>query len=115
MNNRMEYKGYVGSVEFSEEDCLLFGKVQGIRSLILYEGTSAKELLDDFHEAVDSYLAECEKEGTKPEVPYKGSFNVRFKNKENHRRAAIYALTHEKTLNSFIEEAVEARLNALKA
>lgn len=38
-----------------------------------------------------------------------------FKNKENHRRAAIYALTHEKTLNSSIEEAVEARLNALNA
>ena len=27
MNNTMEYKGYVGSVEFSEEDALFFGKV----------------------------------------------------------------------------------------
>ncbi len=34
MQNTMTYKGYVGSIEFSEEDCLLFGKVQGIRSLI---------------------------------------------------------------------------------
>ena len=30
MNNTMEYRGYVGSVEFSEADQLLFGKVQGI-------------------------------------------------------------------------------------
>ena len=34
MNNTMEYKGYVGSVEFSEEDGLFYGKVMGIRALI---------------------------------------------------------------------------------
>ena len=44
MNNIMQYKGYVGSVEFSEEDCVLYGKVQGIRSLISYEGNSCAEL-----------------------------------------------------------------------
>ena len=42
MSNVIEYKGYVGSIEFSEEDCIFFGKVQGIRSLISYEGESAK-------------------------------------------------------------------------
>lgn len=35
MKNTMEYKGYIGSVEFSEEDCILYGKVMGIHSLIL--------------------------------------------------------------------------------
>ena len=48
MKNTMEYRGYIGSVEFSEEDSLFYGKVQGIRSLISYEGTSADELVDDF-------------------------------------------------------------------
>ena len=38
MKNTMEYKGYIGSVEFSEEDCILYGKVMGIHSLISYEG-----------------------------------------------------------------------------
>ena len=32
MNNTMEYKGYVGSVEFSEEDAVFFGKVMGSRT-----------------------------------------------------------------------------------
>ena len=95
MNNIMEYKGYVGSVEFSENDGVFYGKVQGIRSLISYEGTNAKELVSDFHGAVDDYLILCEEEGTAPEIAYKGSFNVRFKNKDNHRRAAIYAMMHE--------------------
>ena len=56
MNNTIQYKGYIGSVEFSKEDGVFFGKVMGIRSLISYEGSNAKELLDDFHGAVDDYL-----------------------------------------------------------
>lgn len=29
MNNTIQYKGYVGSVEFSEEDGIFYGKVMG--------------------------------------------------------------------------------------
>ncbi len=110
MNNIMEYKGYIGSVEFSESDGIFFGKVQGIRSLISYEGRDAKQLVNDFHMAVDDYLVICEENGEAPEVAYKGSLNVRFKNKDIHRQAAIYAIKHNQSLNSFIEEAVEEKL-----
>ena len=110
MSSIMEYKGYVGSVEFSENDGVFFGKVQGIRSLISYEGTTAKQLVKDFHDAVDDYLDLCKEEGTKPEIAYKGSLNVRFKNVDIHRNAAIYAMNHKQSLNSFIEEAVQEKL-----
>lgn len=109
MKNTMEYKGYIGSVEFSEEDGLFFGKVQGIKSLISYEGTTAKELVSDFHAAVDDYLALCEETKTKPEIGYKGSFNIRIKS-DLHKRAAIYAMAQQQTLNSFIEEAIRDKL-----
>ena len=56
MNNTMKYKGYVGSVEFSEEDALFFGKVLGVRALISYEGENARDLVEDFYSAVDDYL-----------------------------------------------------------
>ena len=114
MNNTMEYKGYVGSVEFSEEDGLFYGKVQGIRSLLSYEGANASELVEDFHGAVDDYLTACEEEGTKPEIAYKGSLNVRL-GSDLHRRAAIYALSHGQSLNSFIEAAVRDELAAAGA
>ena len=78
MNNTIQYKGYVGSVEFSEEDGIFYGKVMGIRSLISYEGESARELLDDFHDAVDDYLEICKAEGKEPEVAFKDSFNIRL-------------------------------------
>ena len=109
MKNTIEYKGYIGSVEFEEADGLFFGKVQGIRSLISYEGTTAAELLDDFHGAVDDYLAVCETRGEEPECPYKGSFNVRI-SPDLHRRAALYAANHNVSLNSVVEDALRARL-----
>ena len=56
MSNTMEYKNYVGSVEFSESDGVFFGKVMGIRAMISYEGTTAKELVTDFHDAVVVYV-----------------------------------------------------------
>ena len=59
MNKTFQYKGYVGSVEFSEEDDNFYGKVLGIRSLISYEGESVTELLADFHDAVDDYLSQA--------------------------------------------------------
>lgn len=48
MSNTMEYKGYVGSVEFSEKDGVFFGKVMGIRAMISYEGENAHDLVGDF-------------------------------------------------------------------
>ena len=50
MNNTMEYKGYIGSVEFSEAERSFFGKVQGLRAVISYKGSSAQELVTDFHD-----------------------------------------------------------------
>ena len=40
----------------------------GIRSLISYKGENAKELLDDFHDAIDDYLETCKAEGKEPET-----------------------------------------------
>ena len=114
MNNTMEYKGYIGSVEFSEADGVFFGKVQGIRSLISYEGTNAAELVEDFHGAVDDYLELCAEEGSVPETAYKGSLNVRL-GSDLHKRAAVYAIAHQQSLNSFIEDAVKDKLAAVHA
>lgn len=110
MNNTMEYKGYLGSVEFSEADALFYGRVLGIRALISYEGQTAQELLGDFHGAVDDYLALCAEAGTEPERAYKGSFNVRV-SPELHRAAARYAAAHQMSLNSFVESALRQSLS----
>lgn len=63
----LKYKGYTGSIEFSEEDNLFFGKVAGIRSLVSYEGKDIDELTEDFKGAIDDYLNLCKEIGKEPE------------------------------------------------
>ena len=109
MKNLIEYKGYIGSIEFSQEDELFYGKIQGIRALISYEGTNAQELIEDFHEAVDAYLELCQENGKTPEKAYKGSFNIRV-SPELHKKIAIYAMEHDITLNNFVEQSIEKQL-----
>lgn len=44
---QLKYKGYAGSVEYSEEDNCLFGKVLGLRkSCITYEGETINEFIN---------------------------------------------------------------------
>lgn len=109
MNNIMEYKGYSGTVEYSPEDNILFGKVLGIRSLISYEGQSISELRADFEGAVDDYLEMCAEKGIDAEKTYKGSLNVRLK-PETHKKACIIAQSEHISLNQFIEKSVEEKI-----
>ena len=110
MNNLMEYQDYFGTVSYSETDDILYGKVIGVNSLISYEGKSVGELKEDFHQAVDEYLALCAEEGISPEKTYKGSFNVRI-SPELHKSLAICSQSEGKTLNSVVEQALESYLN----
>ena len=76
MSGEMEYKGYVGSAESSAEDEVFQGKLVGIRDLVTYEGTTVAELKTSFHHAVEDYIRTCQENGRKPDVPFKGTFNV---------------------------------------
>ena len=46
--------------DFSDEDGVFFGKVQGVRSLISYEGETREALQADFRKAIDAYLELCQ-------------------------------------------------------
>ena len=111
MNNTIEYKGYLGSVEFSQEDALFYGKVLGVRALISYEGRSAAELLEDFHGALDDYLLLCEEMKIEPEKAYKGSFNIRI-SPELHKQAAMAAAAQNISLNRFVENSIQSAVLA---
>jgi predicted HicB family RNase H-like nuclease len=69
MSTMLEYKGYFGSVEYSDEDEVLHGRLEFIRDLVTYEGQDARGIKAAFQEAVDDYLELCEAEGREPDVP----------------------------------------------
>ncbi len=114
MSNVIEYKGYTGSIEFSKEDELFYGKVLGIKSLISYEGRNGKELVKDFHESIDEYLNLCKKENRKPEIAFKGSFNVRV-SPDLHKKIYVYALAHQMSMNEYIKETLSKSEAALSS
>jgi predicted HicB family RNase H-like nuclease len=105
----LEYKGYTGSIEYSQEDDVLFGKILGINGLISYEGKTGKELEKDFKEAIDIYLVDCKNAGIVPEKPFKGSFNVRISS-ELHQKAALLAMEDKMSLNNFVAESIRERI-----
>jgi len=107
MTNTMNYKGYNGSVEYSDEDSLFYGRIIGINDHITYDGYSVDVLRSNFQDAVEEYLNICSQMGKEPEKAYKGTFNVRIA-PALHKDLAIYSASQGKTLNSTVEEAIRS-------
>ena len=109
MNDTMTYKSYIGTVHYSEEDDVFHGKIEAINDLIMFEGTSVKEIKKAFHEAVDDYLETCREMGRQPQKPFKGNFNVRI-SPDLHRKAAAKATMMGVSLNQFVQEALKEKV-----
>ena len=105
MKDVLTYKGFIGSVHFSADDSVFYGKVEGITDLVTFEGETVKELTEAFHFMVDEHIKDCEVENLSPEKSYKGSFNVRL-TPELHRRIAISARMRGITINKYVFEAL---------
>lgn len=99
MSNVLAYKGYFAPVEFNAEQHVLTGMVAGIRDVIVFEGSTAEEVEQCFHDAVDDYLEFCAEKGKEPERAFKGSFNVRT-GSELHKQAALAAAKKGESLIS---------------
>jgi len=109
MKNAMTYKGYVGTVEYSEEDNCLFGRIAGIRDIISYEGESVAKIRTAFEEAVDDYLAHCAATDKEPDKPYSGKFVLRL-DPAVHARLAVQARAGGKSLNQYVAEVLAGNL-----
>lgn len=110
MANTLKYRGYHGQIEFSAEDNLFVGHVSGIQDSLNFHGSSIDEITVSFHDCIDGYLEMCKTFGREPDKEYKGSFNVRI-SPPLHRSAAIQAEAEGKSLNQFIQEAIEEKLS----
>lgn len=112
--NTLNYKGYIGSIEISEEDNCLFGKVLGLPNdmMISYEGNTILDLKKDFMGAVDDYIAYCEGMGIAPSKSYSGSLNIRI-SPETHSRIALLAKKAGMSINAFIKQALDKQVASM--
>jgi predicted HicB family RNase H-like nuclease len=111
MKDTLKYKGFIGSVHFSADDEIFFGKIEGIDDLVTFEGESVQSLIKSFREEVEDYIALCKKLGKEPLKSYKGSLNIRM-SPEVHRKAAEKAALLGISLNQLIQKAVEKEVAA---
>jgi len=105
----MEYKGYLGLVEYDDEAGILHGEVINLRDVITFQGETVQELRGAFQESVDDYLAFCVERGEEPERPYSGTFTVRIP-PVLHRDIAFQARMRNKSLNSWVADLLETAL-----
>jgi len=102
----MEYKGYIGRVEFDDDARIFHGEVINTRDVITFQGSSVDELLKAFSDSVDDYLAFCKERGEDPDKPFSGQFVTRI-SPELHRKIHYAATLSGKSLNGFIKEALD--------
>lgn len=110
MKDVLNYRGFIGSVHFSADDSIFYGKIEGITDLVTFEGETVKELTEAFHYMVDEHIKDCETENIAPEKSYKGSFNVRL-TPELHKRIAVSAKMRGITINKYVYETLNETLS----
>lgn len=103
----IEYKGYMGVVEFDPVLRLFTGHVVDLRDEIYFEGDSVEALEASMRRAVDHYLSVCEQRGEEPERPFSGKLNLRL-GTDLHRAAALAAAAEGESLNNWLVRVVES-------
>ncbi|WP_063332082.1 type II toxin-antitoxin system HicB family antitoxin [Marinomonas sp. TW1] len=104
-----EYKGYTGSIDFSIDDSVLFGKIEFINDLVNYEAATLEELKSEFILAVDDYLETCKEINKQPEKTMSGTFNVRV-GENIHKKLAVLSFKEDKSINDLVKSALNAYL-----
>lgn len=104
----MEYKGYTaGPIDFDPEENTFSGTVAGLRDVIHFEGSTARELARAFRESIDSYLELCAENGQQPDRPFNGKILLRTE-PALHRKAALRAAAEGLSLSQWITHQIES-------
>jgi len=111
MKDILKYKDFIGTVHYSTDDEVFFGKLDGIDDLVTFEGDNVDQLKKSFKEAVEDYLEICKSHGKEPHKSYKGSFNVRIK-PNLHKLAAYKSVELGLSLNQFVEQAINDKITS---
>ena len=105
----MEYKGYMGKVDFDDEAGIFHGEVINTRDVITFQGRSVAELKKAFKESVEDYLAFCASRGEEPDKPFSGQFMTRIP-PDLHRQVNLAASLSGKSLNAWVSEQLQSAI-----
>lgn len=107
--NTLEYKGYIGVIEYDDDAGIFHGEVVNLRDVITFQGECVAELREALRDSVEDYLEFCAERGEEPERPFSGNLPLRI-NPELHRKIYVKAKSEGVSLNRWISEALEKQV-----
>ena len=72
----IEYKGYIGAVNFEPEIDLFHGTVINTNDVITFYGASISELCEEMQKLIEGYIEFCKEQGKIPEKPFSDRFDI---------------------------------------
>lgn len=103
----MEYRGYIGKVDFDDDAGIFHGEIINTRDVITFQGDSVKQLKTAFRASVDDYLVFCKSRGEAPDKPFSGQFVTRI-SPELHRQVNVAAAISGMSLNAWVSEKLQS-------
>lgn len=99
----LSYKGFIAEVDYDDNAEVFFGTVVNASPIISFRGASVSELKTSFADVVETYLADCHRDGVDPEKPFSGKITVRVP-PVLHRRVAVKAAALKESMNQYLED-----------
>lgn len=97
----LNYKGYIGHVEFDDENEIFSGEVINTKDIITFQADTAHDLKQAFIDSIEDYLEFCKERNENPEKPFSGKFNLRI-SPELHKAVFIAAKQSGQSLNTWV-------------
>lgn len=104
--NTLEYKGYIGVIEYDDEAGIFHGEVVNLRDVITFQGSCVEDLKESLKDSVEDYLDFCMQRGEEPEKPFSGRLLLRIE-PELHREIYISAKREGKSINQLVNDALK--------
>ena len=102
----IEYKGYIGVVDFDPEIDLFHGTVINIQDVITFYGASVAELREEMQKSLEIYFEVCEEQGKVPDKPFSGIVTIQT-SPELYGRIALNAARRQLEIDAYLQEVLE--------
>jgi predicted HicB family RNase H-like nuclease len=107
----MTYKGYIGRVEFDEDENMLHGRIMNIRDVVTFLGRTVGEVRKALKDSVEDYLAFCAERKREPNRPYSGKLMLRI-DPPLHAAVAAAAAQSEQSINEYVTSQLQHAVGA---
>jgi len=102
----IEYKGYIGVVDFAPEIDLFHGTVINTHDVITFYGASITELRAEMQKSLEVYFEVCEEQGKTPDKPFSGTLTIET-TPELYSRIALNAARRQLEIEVYLQEVLE--------